>query len=211
MWLYVQSTLQYKVMETVVRRIFACLIVLQLASATVAVANAADPRMAAMAAERSQAMAKLGYMRGTWVGTARGMAPDGTPFEVTQTERMGPMLGGDIVVIEGRGYDKAGAVAFNAFGIVSYNVFTKAYEMRSYAQGFAGTFPFQLTPQGFVWETPAGQGAIMRFTATIGNGTWHEVGERVVQGQPPVKTIELNLKRLGETDWPAGNPVLPPR
>jgi len=193
------------------RGVVACICAAFFVSTSVLADVPADPRFAAMAAERTQAMAKLSFMRGTWAGSARGSAPDGTPFEVKQTERMGPMLNGDIVVVEGRGYEKDGRVAFNAFGVVSYNVFTKAYEIRSYAMGFAGTFPFRLTANGFVWETPAGQGATMRYTATIGNGTWHEIGERIAEGKPPVKMIEMSLTRTGDTDWPAGNPVLPPR
>lgn len=174
-----------------------------------AVADAGPNPRAAMDADRAQAMAKLSFMTGVWIGNAHGVAPNGQPYEVVQTERMGPMLGGDIIVIEGRGYAKDGAVVFNAFGVASYNVFTKSYEMRSYAQGFGGTFPLRLTPDGFGWETPAGPGAITRFTATVGNGVWHEVGERIAEGQPPVRNFEMTLKRVGETDWPAGNPVTP--
>lgn len=174
----------------------------------IAIAADADPR-AAQAAERTEAMAKLKFMRGTWVGIAKGVGPTGQPYEVTQTERMGPMLNGDIVVVEGRGYAKDGKVAFNAFGVVSYNVFSKAYEFRSYAQGYGGTFPFTLTPTGYVWETPAGPGAVMRFTADVTATTWHEVGDRVAQGKAPERVFEMNLKRTGETEWPAGNPIQP--
>jgi hypothetical protein len=49
----------------------------------------------------------------------------------------------------------------------------------------------------------------MRFTATIKNGRWHEVGEYVAQGRPPAKTLEMNLRRVGDTDWPLGTPVPP--
>jgi hypothetical protein len=41
-------------------------------------------------------MAKLAFMQGVWAGPAKGMMPDGKPYAVTQTERIGPMLGGDI-------------------------------------------------------------------------------------------------------------------
>ena len=55
---------------------------------------------------RTEAMAKLSFMRGVWAGHATGTNRDGSRYSVTQTERMGPMLGGDIIVIEGRGYEK---------------------------------------------------------------------------------------------------------
>lgn len=48
-----------------------------------------------------------------------------------------------------------------------------------------------------------------RYTTVIADGTWHEVGERLVPGQAPVRFIELRLQRIGDTDWPAGGAVGP--
>jgi hypothetical protein len=155
-------------------------------------------------------MSKLGFMRGVWRGPATGVLPDGTRYAVMQTERMGPMLGGDVVVIEGRGYRDDGTTGFNAFAVVSWNVDTQAYELRSYAQGRAGTFPFEPTSTGYVWSIPAGPGATIRFTATVTDKHWREVGEYTAGDRPPVQTFEMNLERIGDTDWPLGSPV-PPR
>ena len=154
-------------------------------------------------------MAKLAFMRGVWRGPATGVANDGTSYQVTQTERMGPMLGGDIIVIEGRGYKADGTTGFNAFAVVSWNAQTQQYEMRSYAQGYAGTFELTPTESGYVWEIPAGPDAVIRFTATVTADHWREVGEMIVTGQPPVQTFEMNLERVGDTDWPLGTPVSP--
>jgi hypothetical protein len=155
------------------------------------------------------AMAKLGFMRGVWRGEASGTLPDGKRYRVTQTERMGPMLGGDIVVIEGRGYKDDGSTGFNAFAVVSWNPHAEKYEIRSYAQGQAGTFDLTLTPTGYVWQVPAGPEAIVRFTATVSGDRWREVGEYVVAGKPPVPTFEMNLQKVGDTDWPLARPVTP--
>jgi opacity protein-like surface antigen len=157
----------------------------------------------------TEAMAKVAYMRGVWIGKASGSRPDGTKYTVTQTERMGPMLGGDIVVIEGRGYNADGSTGFNAFGVVSYDPRTKKYELRSYAQGYAGTFELRLTADGYVWEVPAGPGGVMRFTATIKGDQWREVGEYVAAGKAGVPAFEMNLTRVKATDWPLGIPVTP--
>jgi len=159
--------------------------------------------------ERAAAMAKLGFMNGIWTGPAEGAGPDGRPYHVTQTERMGPMLGGDIIVIEGRGDRDDGQTAFNAFGVVSYDPRAKKYELRSYAQGYAGTFELRPTDSGYVWEIPAGPKAVLRYTATVTDGKWREIGELVESGKPPRKTFEMNLKRVGDTDWPLGTPVPP--
>jgi hypothetical protein len=159
--------------------------------------------------ELAPGMAKTDFMRGIWMGPASGTAPDGSHYSITQTERMGPMLGGDIVVIEGRGYRADGSTGFNAFGVVSWDPRADKYELRSYAQGYAGTFELHLTPDGYTWEIPAGPNAIIRFTATIKGDTWREVGDYVAPNAPPVRTFEMNLKRVAETEWPLGTPVTP--
>jgi hypothetical protein len=153
-------------------------------------------------------MARLGFMRGVWTGPATGTGRDG-PYAVTQTERMGPMLGGDVVVIEGRGYKADGTTGFNAFAVVSYDPRADRYELRSYAQGMAGTFELRLTADGYLWEVPAGPGAVVRFTATVKDNHWREVGDYVAAGKDPVRTFEMNLTRAGDTDWPLGTPIAP--
>jgi hypothetical protein len=170
-------------------------------------AGAAAAAHAQPTPDRAAAMAKLAFMRGVWAGPAEGTDRDGKPYRVTQTERMGPMLGGDIIVIEGRGYKDDGSTGFNAFGVVSYDPQQKKYELRSYAQGFAGTFELRPTDTGYVWEIPAGPKAVIRYTATVKDGAWREVGEYVVDGKPARKTFEMNLRRVGDTDWPLGTPV----
>jgi hypothetical protein len=156
------------------------------------------------------ALAKLSFMRGVWRGRANGMLPDGSSYSVTQTERMGPMLGGDIIVVEGRGYRDDGSTGFDAFAVVSFEPRSGKYEIRSYAQGQAGTFELTPTADGYVWEIPAGPNAKIRFTATVKDNKWREVGEFVAGGQPPRQTFEMNLEKVGDTDWPLGTPI-PPR
>lgn len=158
---------------------------------------------------RAAAMDRLSFMRGVWAGTASGMTPDGHPYKVTQVERMGPMLGGDVIVIEGRGFRDDKSTAFNALAVVSWDPRAQRYEMRSYAQGMAGTFELKPTPDGYTWEFPAGPGAVMRYTATVCNGLWHEIGEYIAGSQPPRKMFEMNLKRVGDSDWPLVTPVGP--
>lgn len=156
-------------------------------------------------AERA-AMAPLSMMDGVWRGTAWMSTHSGKKHSIVQTERVGPFLDGSVKVMEGRGYEPDGKVSFNALGIVSYNPMNKAYRMHSHAQGFSGDFDFKLQPNGFVWKVPAGP-ATMKYTATFSHGTWHEVGERIVDGKPPVRVFEMTLKRVRDTDWPATTPV----
>ena len=174
-----------------------------------ATAAAFSPPAVTPTPELAAGMAKLSYMRGVWRGPASGMSPDGTRYEVTQTERMGPMLGGDVIVIEGRGYKADGTTGFNAFAVVSFDPRANKYEMRSYAMSHAGTFELALTDTGYTWEVPAGPNAIMKYSATVTPTTWHEVGAYTAAGKPPVPMFEMNLTKVGDTDWPLGTPIAP--
>jgi hypothetical protein len=163
---------------------------------------------ALMAAQRA-ALRPLTGMDGTWRGRARILEPDGTWLELTQTERVGPMLDSTVKVIEGRGYDASGKTVFNAFAVLAWDGGRKAFAFRSYARGLMGDYAFTPTDSGFVWEIPAGPMTI-RYTASVRDGKWREVGDRIAPGQPPVRFIEMDLVRVGGSDWPAGGAV-PPR
>ena len=175
-----------------------------LAFAAPAAAQPRDP--AALQAAQRQAMRKLPGMDGIWRGTAWTMTPAGR-HDVVHTERIGSFLGGTVKVIEGRSYNPDGSVGFNALGIVSYDPAAKAYSLHSHAMGRAGDFRLDVRPDGYVWQTPAGPGAIVRYTATIGDGKWREIGERIAGSAAPVRIFEMNLKRVGDTSWPAADPV----
>lgn len=153
-----------------------------------------------------EAIAVLDRMNGSWRGPAWIISPTGERHTMTQTERVGSFLDGTVKVIEGRGYGADGAVVFNAFAIISYDPERRSYGMRSYARGHAGDFAITPTADGLTWEIPAGP-AVIRYTAVIKDGTWHEFGERIVPGQEPVRFIEFTLTRIGDSDWPAAGAV----
>jgi len=171
-----------------------------------AVAQQADS--AALIASQVEALKTFAMLDGVWRGPATVTLANGSALTFTQTERIGPLLGGAIRVIEGRGYDDAGAVRFNAFGIVSFDPQTRAYTLHSHAQGHVGDFAFVATGDGYRWEIPIGP-ATLRYTATVRGGELYEIGERVVAGSAPQKMFEMRLKRIGDTDWPAGGAVSP--
>jgi hypothetical protein len=160
-----------------------------------------------IAAQR-EAMKRLAFMDGVWRGPAWTILPSGEKHTITQTERIGPFLDGSVKVIEGRGYDPGGKVTFNAFGTISYNPATRVYTLHSYAQGQVGDFVLTSTTDGYVWEIPAGPMTI-RYTAVIKDGAWREVGDRIMPGKEPARFFEMNLKRVGDTNWPAAGAVSP--
>ncbi len=172
-------------------------------------AYAQRPDPAALISEQKKAMAALSFMDGVWRGSAWTLMPNGQKHNITQTERIGPFLDGSVKVIEGRGYETDGKVGFNAFGTISYDVAKKAYTMRSHAMGVVGDFPFKPTADGYVWELPAGPNATVRYTAVLKNGTFVEIGEMIRPGKEPMKTFEMSLQRIGDSDWPAAGAVAP--
>ena len=154
------------------------------------------------------AVGALDFLDGGWRGEAVINMPGGR-MVLTQTERVGPLLGGSVKVIEGRGYAADGATHFNAFAIVSWDERAGRYGFRSYANGYTGDYPFERTEDGFRWETPAGPNAKIQYVATIRDGVWHEVGDYVAEGQPPHRFIEMRLTRVGDATWPAAGAVSP--
>jgi len=187
-------------------RVFALLIAALGVSLTASGQGRPDP--ATLIAAQREAMAPLSFMDGVWRGPAWTVLPSGEKHNITQTERIGPFLDGSIKVIEGRGYNADGTVGFNAFGTISYNSSTRVYTLHSYAQGNVGDFALNRTADGYVWEIPAGPMTI-RYTAVIKNGTWLEVGDRIMPGKEPVRIFEMNLKRVGDTNWPAAGTISP--
>lgn len=169
---------------------------------------AAQPRqdpVATVAAQR-QAMAPLARMDGVWRGPAWSVTQAGRR-ELMQTERIGTFLEGSVRVIEGRGYNADGTIGFNALGIISFNIATNSYTISSWAQGRNGVFPFRPTADGYEWEVPAGPGITIRYTATVTADTLREVGFLIRGEAPPMQIFEMNLRRIGNTDWPGAGAI----
>src|SRR5690606_21005792 len=158
-------------------------------------------------AETDATLAPFAWMDGRWRGEATVLTRDG-PTTLVQTERSGEMLGGKIRIIEGKGYDVDGAVAFNAFAVIAARP-GGGYEMRSWTLDQAGSFEIVPDGEGFAWSIPAGP-ATIRYEARLEDGKWVEVGRRLVEGQPPVEIFRMELTRVDVgTGWPADGALGP--
>lgn len=177
-----------------------------LVAAPLAVGARQAPDAAARMAAQRQALAPLAWMDGTWRGRAEVTGADGKVHQITQTERVGPLLDGSIKLIEGRGYGADGRVVFRAFAVVSWDAPTRAFHFQSHAMGHSGDFTLVPTAEGFRWEIPAGPMTI-RYVVTHADGQWHEVGEQVMPGQPPVRIYDATLRRIGDSAWPGAGAV----
>lgn len=147
--------------------------------------------------------APLAFLDGLWVGEATAYAPDGRAFPMKMMERVGPMLGGEVRVLEGKASDADGRTLFNAFSVVAPAAADAAYAMRSYTPGRTGAYELRMTgPSSFAWSYAHG-GARFRYTAKVENGVWTEVGERLNADGSAARHFEMKLKRSDDTDWPA--------
>lgn len=177
-----------------------------LAAASIACAHAQHSDVQELLSAQREAMKPLKMMDGVWRGPAWTLQRDGSKRHITQTERIGPFLDGTVKVIEGRGYEPDGRVGFNAFGVVYWDAQKKAYGFRSWALGRGGDFKFEALPDGYAWEVdfPGGK---QRYVATIDGDKFREIGHIQMQGREATQNFEMNLVRVGDTDWPLGTPV----
>lgn len=175
-----------------------------LACATPLAAHAQATDAVAIKAQQ-EAMKKLAWMHGVWRGPAVSQSPQGE-HRVTQTERIGGFLDGTITMMEGKAYQADGSIGFNALGVASYDARTRSYCLTSWALGHGGKFAMTVTDHGYVWEVPAGP-MTMRYTATLKDGVWNEVGDYIAPGKPAQRFFEMNLKRIGDSAWPAAGGI----
>lgn len=185
------------------------------ADTTAGRSTAADPTAAqapfdpaALLNAQREALRKLSMLDGEWRGTVTVQVPGIGPKTMTHTERVGDLLDGGVKLIEGRSYEADGRTGFNAFAVVAFDPFKREYRFRSHSQGFYGDYSLQVRADGFAWEMQAGP-ATMRFTATVKDGRWVEIGERIEPGKPPAVIVEMDLRRIGDSAWPGAGAVSP--
>jgi hypothetical protein len=162
---------------------------------------AADPPGAA----HRQAMKKLDFLAGKWAGEATMQTGKGPPIKVKQSEDVQFKLGGVVLIIEGTGVGKqkdteAEGIVFNALATISYDAETKKYKMRAHRMEGPSVDPeITITENGFVWGfTPPKSKVQIRYTATVKDDKWTEIGEFSLDGKTWTKFLEMNLKRVKE-------------
>lgn len=184
------------------RKLISCAVLAFATLGAVERVDAADPADGTdRLADQRRAMQPLAIFDGAWRGPATATLDDGRSVPLTQTARVGSFLAGSLKLIEGKGYAQDGSVAFNAFGIISFSPRTGQYSFRWYRQGHTTDSAVELAPDGLTWTVDAG-GTTVRYTATVKNGVWSEIGERIVDGQPATRVYEMTLRRISDTDWP---------
>ncbi len=142
------------------------------------------------------AMTSVHFLAGDWAGSGWMMGADGKRHAFNQTERIRSMLGGEVLLIEGRGVDVEDTtrVVHEAVAFIGYDAAARRYVMRSFVPG-GRTMEAEAEAQRgrFVWRI----GPTARYTITVDDaGAWHEIGEFTRdQGLSWQQFLEMRLIR----------------
>lgn len=151
--------------------------------------------------QAKQKISALDIMVGDWEGTGYLMTPQGK--EASQvTEKIRYKLDGTVIMAEGKGVitleDGTKQTVHDALGIVSYNSFTQQYQMNSFiGKGMSTQAKLEVKDaNNMVWWIEAGPSTI-RYSLTIKDGVWKEIGERSMDGKTWQQFFEMELKKVG--------------
>lgn len=156
----------------------------------------AQPDFTQLAQQKIKA---LDMMVGNWEGTGYLTTPTGKESSKV-TESIQYKLNNTVIVAEGKGVatiDGAEKVVHDALGVISFNPFTQQYQMNSFiAKGMSTQAKFEIKDAtNIVWWIEAGPTTI-RYSLTIENNTWVEIGERSMDGENWQQFFEMKLKKV---------------
>jgi hypothetical protein len=146
-----------------------------------------------------EAMGKLSFLVGEWEGNAKAMTGPGKVQLIDQHENVQLRLGGQILVIEGMGYQQ-GELVFNAMALVTFDTETQQYEMQSWLASGEKTNAYfkELSPENFEWGFPLPNGQIRYFISLDEEGRWKENGEFSPDGKNWYPSFEMLLTKKQE-------------
>jgi hypothetical protein len=144
------------------------------------------------------AMQKLGFLVGEWSGEATVLRGPGLFVEMVQTESAQFKLDGLLLMIEGVGRNKVdGKLSLQALGLISFCDETGTYSMRAFNDGRWLESEIRLGDDGKSMSWGFALGGFQTFTVLRidENGDWTEHGELVIGDRPPLKMMELRVRR----------------
>lgn len=177
---------------------------MKLVSTTFALLLLAAPLSAQMEApdlaERTAAMKKIAVMTGDWTGS--GWIQFGPrKSEFSSRESIQTKAGGMALVTEGlhtmKLSDGTERVIHDAFGMITPDPAAGDYRfVTQLATGRGGDYRMKIVGDGqFEWSITGNPQGTMRYTITIKDGAWNEVGEISSDGKEWKKFFEMNLKQ----------------
>jgi hypothetical protein len=159
-----------------------------------------------------EAIRRLDFMVGEWTGESWFEMIPGQRQTLQSWELVRPMLGGTVLMVEGRhslAPGGAGApatkeaaepqVVHEAIAIVSFDPFARTFRFRSWlANGRDGAFEGKAGGRSFTWSMRDPRGADIRHTLVVSEaGDWVEKGEMSEDGGETWRQfMEMQLRKI---------------
>lgn len=164
-------------------------------------ALAQDPTQNAATKTARAALSPIARIVGQWEGEATISTGPGESMTVRQSENIEWAADSSVIIIRGTGRstqaaDK-GRIVFEAAAFMWYDADSSKVKMRTFSGGRSVDARIAVRPDTVVWGFPVPGGEV-RYTIAVDDERWHETGEFVRTGAPPVRTIELLLKRVAK-------------
>jgi hypothetical protein len=148
-----------------------------------------------------EAMHAIASFEGRWEGEGWARMGPTEPVPFTSTEVVESRLEGRVLIVEGLHYGKeSGEVVHHALATISWDSRAGKYRFRSHlASGRSGDHEAELLDGKFVWGMEIPDRGRIRYTITIEDDTWHEIGEFSADGVEWHQTFQMDLKRVGDS------------
>lgn len=149
--------------------------------------------------ETIEAIQKIAFINGNWEGSGWiQMGPERHTF--TQKETIATKVNGTVIQIDGLGLDEKdpNITVHQAFAIISYDITKSQYLMKAFrGDGAQIDADFKLLDsQTIEWGFTHPMAGKMRYTITVKNNTWVEVGEMSRDGGKTwTKFFEMTLTK----------------
>ena len=185
------------------RRRTSC-VFLSLLTTLVATQLAAAPPASERVAAQREAMAALDDWAGEWAGEGWAWIGPGRKHTFTMEETVAPRLQGLVLLIEGQGMSEDPetgemVVSHDALAIVDFDPDAGNYRLHHHTMdGRSGVADLHRTASGLRWGfRDAQRDGEIRFTITLEDDRWHEVGEFSRDGgETWLQFLEMELERV---------------
>ncbi|MCB9846263.1 MAG: hypothetical protein H6811_09785 [Phycisphaeraceae bacterium] len=142
----------------------------------------------------------IAAMIGLWRGAASNLGRDNQWHEAQAVERARWNLAGTAILVEGYGYIEDAqtherTVGHDAFGLIELQEDEVAFYARRAGADFERRV-IETLPDGRLRWSMQARGATMRFTITLTEDRWHEIGEMSRDGERWSRIIETDLHRV---------------
>ncbi|MGC1620937.1 MAG: hypothetical protein WA765_20780 [Candidatus Acidiferrum sp.] len=141
-----------------------------------------------------EAMRKLSFLAGHWLGPVTIVRGPGEPLHLRQTEEVEYKLDGLVLLIEGKSTAADGKVAFTALATIAYDDASHTYRFRAYNDGHYLDTEISVPANGFSWGFVAGPAHIVSTMHLTDKGEWNETTDVTVGGNPPHRSVEMLLQ-----------------